>query len=110
MKDIELVDKDINLGLVEGIDEVVQSGTIILSTRRGEFDLVPELGTDRSSLLGKKFSKEIASSDIYDALSQDDRFNNIHTTVVEDRNIRSATIHLTATVKEQQVEMEVDYA
>ena len=110
MKDIELVDKDINLDLVEGIDEVVQSGTIILSTRRGEFDLVPELGTDRSSLLGKGFSKEIAASDIYDALRQDDRFNSIHTTVVEDRDSRSATIHLTATVKEQQVEMEVDYA
>ena len=110
MKDIELVDKDINLDLVEGTDEVVQSGTIILSTRRGEFDLVPELGTDRSSLLGKGFSKEIAASDIYDALRQDDRFNSIHTTVVEDRDSRSATIHLTATVKEQQVEMEVDYA
>ncbi|MFQ3624109.1 hypothetical protein ACSF83_03510 [Lactobacillus johnsonii] len=110
MKDIELVDKDINLGLVEGIDEVIQSGTIILSTRRGEFDLVPELGTDRSSLLGKRFSKDIAASDIYDALNQDDRFSNIHTTVVEDRDSRSATIHLTATVKEQQVEMEVDYA
>lgn len=110
MKDINLVDKDINLDLVEGTDEVVQSGTIILSTRRGEFDLVPELGTDRSSLLGKEFSKEIAASDIYDALRQDDRFNSIHTTVVEDRDSRSATIHLTATVKEQQVEMEVDYA
>ncbi|MCT3385506.1 hypothetical protein [Lactobacillus johnsonii] len=110
MKDINLVDKDINLDLVEGTDEVVQSGTIILSTRRGEFDLVPELGTDRSSLLGKGFSKEIAASDIYDALRQDDRFNSIHTTVVEDRDSRSATIHLTATVKEQQVEMEVDYA
>ncbi len=110
MKDIKLVDKDINLDLVEGTDEVVQSGTIILSTRRGEFDLVPELGTNRSSLLGKKFSKEIAASDIYDALSQDNRFNDIHTTVVENRNSRSATIHLTATVKEQQVEMEVDYA
>ena len=95
---------------MEGTDEVVQSGTIILSTRRGEFDLVPELGTDRSSLLGKGFSKEIAASDIYDALRQDDRFNSIHTTVVEDRDSRSATIHLTATVKEQQVEMEVDYA
>lgn len=110
MKDINLVDKDINLDLVEGTDEVVQSGTIILSTRRGEFDLVPELGTDRSSLLGKGFSKEIAASDIYDALRQDDRFNSIHTTVVEDRDSRSATIHLTATVKERQVEMEVDYA
>lgn len=110
MKDIKLVDKDINLDLVEGTNEVVQSGTIILSTRRGEFDLVPELGTDRSSLLGKGFSKEIAASDIYDALRQDDRFNNIYTTVVEDRDSRSATIHLTATVKEQQVEMEVDYA
>ena len=110
MKDINLVDKDINLDLVEGTDEVVQSGTINLSTRRGEFELVPELGTDRSSLLGKGFSKEIAASDIYDALRQDDRFNSIHTTVVEDRDSRSATIHLTATVKEQQVEMEVDYA
>ena len=43
MKDIKLKDGDIELDYVTGTDEIVQSGTLILSTRRGESDLVPEL-------------------------------------------------------------------
>ena len=77
MKDIKLKDGDIELDYVTGTDEIVQSGTLILSTRRGESDLVPELGMDRSSLLGKNFSKELAVSDVYEALEQDERFTNV---------------------------------
>lgn len=109
MKDIKLKDGDIELDYVTGTDEIVQSGTLILSTRRGESDLVPELGMDRSSLLGKNFSKELAVSDVYEALEQDERFTNV--TASADYQYRSAKINLMATVSGgKQVEMEVGYA
>ena len=111
MKDIKLNDGDIELDYVTGANEVVQSGTIILSTRKGEFDLEPELGIDRSSLLGKKFSKELAVSDVYEALKQDERFTNITALASADYKDRSAKINLIATISGgKQVEMEVGYA
>lgn len=110
MKDIKLESNDIVLDYVNGTNEVIQSGKIILSTRKGEFDLEPKLGMDRSSLLGKKFSKELVASDVYDALSQEDRFSNVHTTVSTNFEGRSATINLTATVNKKQIEVQVDYA
>lgn len=111
MKDIKLNDGDIDLDYVTGADEIVQSGTIILSTRKGESDLIPELGMDRSSLLGKKFSKELAISDVYEALKQDERFTNVTALASSNYKDRSAKINLTATVSGgKQVEMEVGYA
>lgn len=110
MKDIKLTDGDINFNYVEDVQEVIQSGTIILSTRKGEFTLSNELGMDRSSMLGKNFSKELAASDVYEALQQDERFQNIKTAVEANTHDRSAKINLTATIEEKDIEMEVDYA
>ena len=111
MKDIKLKDGDIELDYVTGTDEIVQSGTLILSTRRGESDLVPELGMDRSSLFGKNFSKELAVSGVYEALEQDERFTNVTASASANYQDRSAKINLMATVSGgKQVEMEVGYA
>lgn len=110
MKDIKLADGDINFDYINDVDEVIQSGTIILSTRKGEFTLSDGLGMDRSSMLGKNFNKELAASDIYDALDQDERFQNIKTSIEVNEHDRSAKINLTATIEDKEVEMEVDYA
>lgn len=110
MKDIKLADGDINFDYVNDVNEVIQSGTIILSTRKGEFTLSDELGMDRSSMLGKNFSKELAASDVYEALQQDERFQNIKTVVEANTHDRTAKINLTATIGGKDIEMEVDYA
>lgn len=110
MKDIKLTDRDINFDYVRDTDEILQSGTIILTTRKSEFSLAPDLGMDRTSLLGKKFSKEIAANDIYEALEQDERFQNVKTDFDVNYHDRSAKVTLTATIEDEEIGMEVDYA
>ncbi|MCC4332639.1 hypothetical protein BFD03_05530 [Limosilactobacillus reuteri] len=110
MQDIKLDDGDIRFDYVNDDQEVIQSAEIILGTRKGEFSFAPEMGLRRTNLLGKKSDVEIASSDVYEALQQEDRLKNINVKAIVNDHDRSITLKLTGNVGETKAEMEVDYA
>lgn len=110
MQDIKLTDKDIQFDYVNGNKEVVQSAEIILGTRKGEFSFAHEMGLRRTNLLGKRSDIEIAASDVYVALQQEERLKNVNVKPILDERNRSITLKLTGNIGETKAEMEVDYA
>lgn len=110
MQDIRLEDGDIQLDYVNDNQEVIQSAEIILGTRKGEFLLAPEMGLRRANLLGKKTDGEIAASDVYEALQQEERLKNVNVKAIVNDHDRSITLKLTGDVGNTNTEMEVDYA
>ena len=110
MQDIKLSFKDIQFDYVNGNEEVIQSAEIILGTRKGEFELAPEMGLRRFNLLGKHGDTEIAASDVYEALQAEDRLSNVTVKAKVNKPNRSMTLNLTASIGDTIAEMEVDYA
>ncbi|MBB1078974.1 GPW/gp25 family protein [Limosilactobacillus sp. STM2_1] len=111
MQDIKLSAGDIQLDYITGSKEIIQSAEIILGTRKGEFVLAPEMGLNHSNLLGKKYAEEMAASDVYEAVRQEERIKNVKVDTKVDKHNRSITLNLTADIgNDKPVEMEVNYA
>ncbi|MCD7132947.1 GPW/gp25 family protein [Limosilactobacillus balticus] len=111
MQDIKLDNGDIRFDYVTDDEEIVQSAEIILGTRKGEFVFAPEMGLTRSNILGKHYAKELAASDVYEALQQEERIRSVKVKTDINEHDRSITLSLVADIGEgKQKEMEVDYA
>lgn len=111
MQDIKLVDGDMVLDYVKGNDEIVQSAEIILGTRKGEFPFDMSMGLNRTNLLGKKYSEQLAAADVYEAMSQEERLTNVSVTPTINDRERTMTLHVTAnTTQGESISEEVEYA
>lgn len=79
MKDLQ-IDKtthDLTFGIVKDDDEIIQSGLILLNTRKGEFAFDKNMGLSQSEILGKEFNQAYAVDDIKNAVTQDPRIVNV---------------------------------
>lgn len=98
---------DLNLSLIENDEETVQSIGIILRTRQGEFFGDPEMGLDQTNIFGKKYDREIASTDIFEALEQEERVNNSQLVSMIQTG-RSLAVQIKANVGDTEIETEVN--
>lgn len=101
------LDFENDLSLVEDGQEVKQSLEVILRTRKGEFFADPEMGLEQSSLLGKRYNKEIAATDIFEAIEQDGRVSDAQIVSMIQTG-RSLDIEIKARSETEMIETEVN--
>lgn len=65
------------LTMIDGLDEIAQSLSIIIQTRLGEFYLDETVGTNWDALLTKGFDENAAHDAIVEALMEDDRVEQV---------------------------------
>ncbi|KRL81815.1 DUF2634 domain-containing protein [Ligilactobacillus equi] len=113
MKDIKLnsdgdftfADNDIQV--VSDLEEIEQTVSLVVKTRKGEFFADENLGMDQSFLTEKGATDTYIASCITDALSQEERVINANVTKIE-RNNRDLTIAFTVNLNDgQMIESEV---
>ena len=75
-----------DLASIIGIENIVQAVNDRLTTEKGELPLHPTYGTNIASIIGKPFmpyTKKMIELEIYDALSYEDRIENVRVTHIE---------------------------
>lgn len=100
-------DFDQDLKFVSEIDEIKQALMILLRSRKGEFFADLGMGLDQRMLIGKDYDLNYVSSNINDALTQDERVASV---VVNEINVvgRKLYIRFVATLENSEtIEMEV---
>ena len=90
-----MFDKNGDLSIVDGDEELVQSVSLTLQTRKGEFFLESEHGLVLDNLLGKVANATEAKEDIVEAISQETRIAAIESVIIaDDRKQRTRSISL----------------
>lgn len=100
-------DFDQDLKFVSEIDEIKQALMILLRSRKGEFFADLSMGLEQRALIGKDYDLNYVSSNISNALTQDDRVASV---VVNEIKLikRDLYIKFVATLKNtRSIEMEV---
>lgn len=100
-------DFDQDLQLVSEIDEIKQALMILLESRKGEFFADLGMGLDQRMLIGKDYDLNYVSSNINNALMQDERVASV---IVNEINVvgRKLYISFVATLENSEtIEMEV---
>ncbi|WPZ17783.1 DUF2634 domain-containing protein [Geobacillus subterraneus] len=99
MRAPKLVDGDLvfengDVVMVDGDEEMVQSLTVILRTRKGEWFLNEQFGLDFSPFLTKKFDEVLATDAIAEAAAQEERIQQVEHVSFR-REGRSLTVNAT---------------
>jgi len=93
----DLVIENNDIAMIDNDEELIQSIKMLLSIRKGESSLDPEVGLSYNNVLGKSANQEEARDDIIEALSQDDRVASVTDIMFIDdfKNSRTRKISLT---------------
>ena len=98
-------------GILETVDEddaAAQGVRMALTAFKGDFDLVPEHGTDYEQILGLPVDEETTDEVIREAIFQEDRMAMIDELMINMQN-RSAEISFSGTLNDgEKVSMEVN--
>lgn len=78
-----VLDGQMNLQMVEGTDEEIQSIKLILHVNKGEWFLNVDHGLDYSAIQGKGKDKEDIKLALTEAITQDDRVDRVEYESVE---------------------------
>jgi phage baseplate assembly protein W len=108
VKSYKVVDDDIKLEFIEGLEDVKQSVQRILSTRKGEWFLNTDFGLNFDNIITKGFSKDAIELDVTEAILQDSRIDEVVSVNIEhDRTQRIVAINFVAKVNDDIIEGEV---
>ena len=100
-------DFDQDLQLVSEIDEIKQALMILLKSRKGEFFADLWMGLDQRMLIGKDYDLNYVSSNINNALTQDERVASVIVNKIDVVG-RKLYISFVATLENSEtIEMEV---
>ncbi len=75
-----------DLASISGVDNIVQAVNDRLTTEKGDLPLHPEYGTNIATIIGTPFmpyTKKMIELEIYEALSYEDRIENVRVTSLE---------------------------
>lgn len=98
-----VLDKKMNVVMLEGIDELAQCIERTLTTNIGEWFLNIEFGLDYNAIQGKGKDKEGIQFAIREAILQDDRVDDVEFISIDvDRVNRYLTVKLNITTKDGQ--------
>ena len=103
----DTLDFDQDLQLVSEIDEIKQALMILLKSRKGEFFADLGMGLDQRMLIGKDYDLNYVSSNINNALTQDERVASVIVNKIDVVG-RKLYISFVATLENSEtIEMEV---
>lgn len=108
MKTLKVLDDDIQLKIIEGDEELLQSIERTLTTRLGEWFLNTEYGLDYEPIIQKQFDIDRIELAVREAILQESRVLEVISVTVEvNRETRKADIKFIARTENAQVESEV---
>ncbi|VDG31366.1 hypothetical protein MUDAN_DOGOELCO_03214 [Lactiplantibacillus mudanjiangensis] len=96
------INDDGTVPMVEGVEELAQAVRIRLGIPLGGWQIDPEVGLDRDSLMTRPFDEELATDAIRNCVLQDERIDSLNAASFEfDPKTRQMTYSIELTAKSQ---------